>query len=198
MRKILSLLIVACSLALPRSGAAGTPPDTVEGFHSILLGVMKDADSLGVKERYQRLAPSIDQAFDLSRMIQIATGGYWKDADDSQRQRLTEAFRRLSIATYASQFDGFSGQAFVTDGERSGPQQTVLVVTRITDPKGQGADLTYVVKSVEGRWLIVDVLLDNAISQLAVRRSEYRQILKAGGVESLIRALDEKAESLLK
>ena len=104
---------------------------------------------------------------------------------------------RLSISTYASQFDGYSGQSFETQGQKPGPQKTVLVKTRIIDPGSDPIDLTYVTREIKGRWRIIDVLLDTGISELAVRRSEYSRILKTRGVDGLIDALNSKATQLL-
>ena len=41
------------------------------------------------------------------------------------------------------------------------------------------------------------MLLDAGISELAVRRSEYRRVLKTGGVDGLIETLNRKADQLL-
>ncbi len=72
------------------------------------------------------------------------------------------------------------------------------MATRIIDPDGSDVGLTYVVKKTDsGAWKIADVLLDDSISQLAVRRSEYSNILKGSGVEGLIRELEGKADKLL-
>ncbi len=103
----------------------------------------------------------------------------------------------MSISTYASQFGGFSGEAFEIVGERPGPQETRLVETRILRPRNSPVAITYVVKEADGRWRITDVLLDNTISELAVRRSEYRRILKRLGPEGLIGVLNHKANVLV-
>jgi hypothetical protein len=42
------------------------------------------------------------------------------------------------------------------------------------------------------------VLLDKSISELAVRRSEYNQVLRTSGTEGLTETLDEKAAELRK
>ena len=52
-------------------------------------------------------------------------------------------------------------------------------------------------RMVKGRWLIVDVLLDDSVSELAVRRSEYRHVLKTAGVDNLIQTLNTKAAQLV-
>jgi len=169
----------------------------VGNFHGHLLGVMKEAKSLSVDDRFQRLSAPIDAAFDLWRMIRVAASPQWKSAVQSERQKLFDTFRRLSIATYAAQFDGYSGQQFKTMGERPGPQKTVLVATKIIETDGDAVGLTYVMKKTASRWLIADVLLDDSISQLAVRRSEYRHILKKSGIEGLVATLSAKADTLL-
>jgi phospholipid transport system substrate-binding protein len=46
-------------------------------------------------------------------------------------------------------------------------------------------------------WLISDIYLDGAISEVATRRSEFAAILKSEGVEGLIAALNRKAEMLI-
>ncbi|MEK9723668.1 MAG: ABC transporter substrate-binding protein, partial [Rhodospirillaceae bacterium] len=56
--------------------------------------------------------------------------------------------------------------------------------------------LTYVTREVQGAWRIIDVLVDAGISELAVRRSEYRLILKTDGIDGLITVLGDKASAL--
>jgi phospholipid transport system substrate-binding protein len=71
------------------------------------------------------------------------------------------------------------------------------VDTRILRPGESPIPLTYVLKQLDGRWGIVDVLLDTGISELAVRRSEYRSILKKDGLDGLIAVFNAKVDELL-
>ena len=45
-------------------------------------------------------------------------------------------------------------------------------------------------------WLISDIYLDGAISEVATRRSEFGAILKSEGIDGLIAALNRKANIL--
>lgn len=193
-------LLLAVMLSWPpmaASQAAPGPATVVGEFHDQLLAVMKQADTENVRQRFDTLSPAVDKAFDLERMIRVAGGSQWESADPAQRATLLKAFRRLSIATYASQFDGYSGERFETVGDRPGPQDTVLVQTRIVGAEDLDAGLTYVMKETNSRWLIADILLDNSVSQLAVRRSEYRRILADSGIAGLVDTLNRKADELL-
>ena len=45
-------------------------------------------------------------------------------------------------------------------------------------------------------WLISDIYLDGAISEVATRRSEFAAILRNEGIDGLIAALNRKADAL--
>ena len=45
-------------------------------------------------------------------------------------------------------------------------------------------------------WLISDIYLDSAISEIATRRSEFAAILRKDGIDGLIAALNRKADML--
>jgi phospholipid transport system substrate-binding protein len=193
------LLSLAAADLSPHAAEAApaTASELISGFHDSLLDVMKEAKTLGIKGRFDRLAPRIEQSFNLPLMIQVAASAYWQNASPEQAKKLIAAFSRLSISTYASNFDGFSGESFESRGEKPGPQNTTLVSTRIVKTTGSPVDIVYVTRQTKGEWRIVDVLVDNGISELAVRRSEYRAILKSGGVDGLIATLNAKADQLL-
>lgn len=206
MKNRLLLLVVLLALELTPAvpGAAtdskspeGDPTALIDRFHTTLLGVMKEAKALGVRARYERLEPAVREIFSLPLMIRIAAGTHWSKGSDAQRQRLAEAFERMSVATYADRFDGYSGESFETVGRKPGPQGTTLVETRLLRPKDDPVDITYVVRQVGGEWRVVDVLLESGISELARYRSEYAKILKDRGLDGLIAELEAKTAKML-
>ncbi len=182
-----------------RANAAASPAPVIEQFHEVLLDVMKNAKTLTVAERYARIDDPARQTFDFARMARLAAGSAWRGASDDEKQRLVEAFARVSVATYALRFNGWSGQAFRTLGVSDGPRGTRLVQTEITSPDSDSVALTYVMSGgeKEAPWQAIDILLKGSISELAVRKGEYASTLSAGGVDGLIQALDAKTESML-
>jgi len=180
----------------PRTDQAG---EVVTAFHATLLDVMKRADTLGVKGRFETLAPAVDKAFHLDLTARQSAGRRpWKNATPAERTALLDVFRRWTIGTYANQFDGWSGQAFVDHGQKPGPQKgTVLVETELTGK--EPVTLTYLMVFKDGRWGIYDVLVrrgTTSISQLAKHISEFKSIVK-GGLPALATALQEKTQALL-
>ena len=181
-----------------QADAAETLPRTiVERFQGGLLAVMKEAETLGVGGRYRRLAPVIENSLHIPLMTRVASAPYWNKADEDRQTRLRATFLRMSIATLATLFDGYSGQTFVIVGERPGPQLTRIVETRIGDPDQSFVDIDYVARKVGNRWYLVDVLVYKGISELTIRRSEYRKVLKKKGIDGLIATLEAKASQLL-
>lgn len=181
------------SRAQERAGAVAV----VEALHALLLDVMRRAATETLRARHERLSARLGTDFyDYPRMCGAIAGAAWTQAGAEPRAALVEAFAAMSAATYASRFKGYNGERFETLGTRDGPRALVIVDTRIVTGGGQHA-LSYVVGHIDGRWRIVDVLLDRGISELAVRRSEYAAILSRGGIAALTDALREKAAALL-
>ncbi|MEO5336927.1 MAG: ABC transporter substrate-binding protein [Magnetospirillum sp. WYHS-4] len=196
LRKLAAALLLVAGSSLP-SSAAPTASAVVGGFQSDLVAVMKEAKNLSPKARFDRLAPSIDRTFHVHTMIRVILGPLWGQTPPEERERLTAAFRRMSIATVATLFDGYSGETFSVVAEGQGPQETTLVQTHLKKSDGDVIDIAYFGKSFKGEWRIVDVIVDKGISELTVRRSEYKSILESGGVAGLVDVLNKKADSLL-
>lgn len=192
------LVLFLCFTAGPVNAETGSlPSDLVQQFQASLLEVMKGAESMKVQERFDRLSPIVDETFHLPLMIQIATGKYWKEATNSERMHLIKAFRRMSISILATLFDGYSGEVFKLSGQKPGPQKTTLVGTKLVKADKSMVDIAYVLRPVNDQWRIIDVILDNGISELMVRRSEYHLILKNKGIPGLISLLNTKADGLI-
>ena len=68
---------------------------------------------------------------------------------------------------------------------------------RITGMSDGDVSLTYVAKRIGNGWKLIDVIVDDGISELTVRKSEYRRVLASDGVEGLIAALESKAGELI-
>ncbi|UCE84730.1 MAG: ABC transporter substrate-binding protein [Deltaproteobacteria bacterium] len=168
----------------------------IERLHATLLDVMKRADELGFEGRREVLTPTLTECFDLAYMGAKAAGRYWRELDEADRARMIRSFSRMTIATYASRFDGYDGETFEILGEQPSAQETVLVQTRLTPGSSEPVDLTYRMRSTPQGWRIIDVFLKGSVSELALRRSEYSSVIKRDGFDAFITTLDEKVSEL--
>lgn len=191
-----TLLAAGAWLAVAGSAwpaAAAEPPATLDAFYDVLLAAMKDAKQLGFAGRRDKLAPAVRRAFDLPLMTQLTVGLQWASFTPAEQDQLVAAFSAFSIATYASQFDGYSGERFEVDPKPDpAPGGDVIVRTRLIQANGDPVELDYLLRNDPDAWRIIDVYLSGTVSQLATRRSEFSSILRQDGVAGLVALLNEK------
>ena len=186
-------VFIANSLPVQAESAA----TAVERFQASLLQIMQSASESSVQQRYDKLAPSVSNTFHLPLMTQIATGHHWSTAQPNEKAAVVAAFRRISVATLATLFDGYSGEIFKTVGERPGPSNATIVLTNLVKSDNSKVNLAYVARQFAGKWQLIDVVVDSGISELKVRRSEYSLVLKNSGMPGLIKLLNDKADDLM-
>jgi len=104
----------------------------------------------------------------------------------------------MSIATYASRFDGYSGERFEVDPAVEHRGNDVVVRTRLLAPPRDPIALNYLMRASGGDWKIVDVYLSGTISELATRRSEFSALLKSGGPDAVVESLRASADRLMR
>ena len=190
------LVLCLCWPLPPAAAAEEAPSDIVGRLNAVLMEVMQQADELGFSGRYDRLAPVLSETFNFPLMARVSVGRHWRKLENSDRDRLVDAFGRMSIATFAARFDGYSGERFEVLGEKPAPRKAILVRNRLIKNDGEAVAINYLLKSAQGRWRVVDVFLDAKYSELAMKRSEYGSVIKNAGFDELIRSLDEKIAEL--
>jgi len=70
------------------------------------------------------------------------------------------------------------------------------VKSQIVKANGEPVKIDYLMRRSGDGWLISDIYVDGAISEVATRRSEFAAILKTEGIDGLIAALNRKADLL--
>ena len=168
----LALLLIAAPLAQP-AAAASDPQDVVRNFYGVLLGNMREGRVLGESGRLARLAPVVDRSFDIPAMTRLAIGPSWASLTPAQQQQLIAAFGHYVAATYADQFDTYSGEQLQVTGERP-LGADVVVETRIVKSKGDVTRLDYLLRQDQGGRRISDVYLDGSANSRCIARSSIR------------------------
>jgi phospholipid transport system substrate-binding protein len=182
-------------LSYPAHAATASGGDTVQGLYDALLSTMKNGRTLGQSGRFTQLEPVIRRTFDISSMARLSVGSSWAALSEAQRQQVTESFGRYISAIYADRFDSYAGQKLQVTGEQAAAAG-VMVRSQIIKANGEPVKVDYLMRRNGDNWLISDIYLDGAISEVATRRSEFAAILKADGVDGLIAALNRKADIL--
>ena len=194
-------LVVLASIALgpftARGEPVGSPGDRIGVLYGTLIQTMQQANQLGVKGRFDRLAPILAETYDVPSMSRTAVGQSWDTLNPAQQAGIIDAFTRMMVANYASQFDGFSGERFEVLQTIDRAPADKLVKTHLVQANGKAVALDYLMRKSGEGWKVVDVYLDGTISELAGRRAEFSTILKSGGPDALIGSLRKQGDKLL-
>ena len=190
-----AMLAAASALPYPVHAAPASGGDTVQGLYDALLGTMKNGRTLGQSGRFTQLEPVIRRSFDLATMARLSVGPSWAGMSEAQRHQVTESFGRYISAIYADRFDSYAGQKLEVTGEQPNPGG-VMVKSQIVKANGDPVKVDYLMRRNGEDWLISDIYLDGAISEVATRRSEFGAIIRTQGVDGLIVALNRKADIL--
>ena len=182
-------------LAYPAHAVPASGGDTVQGLYDALLGTMKSGRSLGQSGRFARLEPVIRRTFDIPTMARLSVGSSWATLSEAQRQQVIDSFGHYISAIYADRFDSYGGQKLQVTGERPAAAG-VMVKSQIIKANGEPVNVDYLMRRKGDTWLISDIYLDGAISEVATRHSEFGAILKNEGIDGLIAALNRKANML--
>jgi phospholipid transport system substrate-binding protein len=171
---------------------------TIDGFDKALIDTMKSADDLGLKGRYKKLEPAIEKAFNLPVMTRYAVGNKWTEFNDTDHQNLIDAFTRLTVATYAHNFDGYGGEHFEINPDVQTRNLDKIVQTKLIRTKDKPVVLNYRMRFAEGTWKIIDIYYNGNISQLTLRRNDLAATAMVGGAKALTKSMNGQADKLLK
>jgi phospholipid transport system substrate-binding protein len=200
-RILLRCAALLCAPALPAWAeieATDAAVTRIRLFYDALLSVMKQADKLGIRGRYDKLAPTVRSTFDLAAMTRIAVGPEWNSIPPEQQVALIDNFTQMTIATYANRFDSYSGERFEVNATAEPRNAGRIVHTKLFPSTGEPVTLNYLMRGSGDGWSVVDVYLTGTISELATRRSEFGAILKSGGPNALIDSLRQQTEKLMR
>jgi phospholipid transport system substrate-binding protein len=196
MNRILQALFVvflACAASLPARAQSPDPAvQTVQDFYDALVASMKSGGT--VKSRYDRLKPAVEKAFDIPGMTALSVGPSWTGIAPADQKSLIEAFERMTIANYASNFDKYSGEQFSVDPTVAARGSDKFVKSTLKPATGDTVPFNYRLHQVDGSWKIVDVYLNGNISQLAQKRSDFGATLQSEGPQGLAKKINALAD----
>lgn len=205
MRKLGRPLIAAAAVFALMAGVgagvarADTDPaiTTIDALDKSLLETMKAAGDLGLKGRYQKLEPIVERTFNLPVMTRYAVGNKWNEFTDAERQGLIDAFTRLTVASYAHNFDGYGGEHFEISPDVQTRNLDKIVQTKLIRTNDKPVILNYRMRLADGTWKVIDIYY-GSISQLTLRRNDLAATAMTGGAKALTKNMNGQADKLLK
>ena len=199
---LLTLCLFSLSLA-----AQASPLDVVKKLQNALIS---NADKETLSERLEALSPTIRDTHDFSSIARLVTGRHWRKLEEQQQAQFIDVFTQLSVMTYADRFKSLGTSEFTYIETLEQPRNSKKVVSimaldadvkfaELSDKKELSFeyilqstnDLANNDESTSNDWRIINVVVDG-ISDLALKRSNYVNILNELGFDALIKELNQK------
>ncbi len=168
----------------------------VERLQAGIANSPSSADGTSFEQRYAALAPLIDQTHDLPYIARFALRRKWSELSDDQRNRYIGEFTRLSIANYVSRFRNATVGTFAISGQGDLPRGQIEVTGTLAAADGEKLPISYILHLSDGSWKIINIIVDG-ISDLALKRSEYRRVMEDEDFPGLLEYLSSQIADLV-
>lgn len=183
-----ALSLVTAVVATPARAADTTAADAaaqpVAQLQDALIATMKAGKSLDYSARYKKLDPVVARTFDFKFIARLVLGSDWSSLSADQQQHFVAQLDRLSTSSYAKEFDSYSGERFVFVSERD-VAGGKLVRYAFKTGDGKSINFDYQLHQSDGSWKVANVIVDG-VSDLALKRGQYRKLLSDRGYNGLI------------
>lgn len=197
MKPFLAALILAVFFASGAHAQASIPEGSaqaaVDEFQTGMLGILKTTSGQPFAKRVEALCPLLEAKMDVKLQSAMAVGrATWNSWSPDQRTVYTDKFRQYLCAIYASRFRSFTGETLVVVGDRPGPAGKTIVNSEVRIPQEDSVAIDYVMHKDGSDWKVADLYLGGRISEVALRRSEFADVIRTGGFDGLIAAIVAK------
>lgn len=145
-------------------------------------------------ERNARFEKLFNSALDLKFIGQFVLGRNWRTASAEQREKFIDVYRKLNVKTWSKRFDEFKGKEFIFKGTSPSSSANQIFVNSIVPmEEAQPASVVWRVKETDGKFKIVDIIIEN-VSLAITARNEYTAFIKKSpdGLNGLIADLENK------
>ena len=142
-----------------------------------------------------KMRQTLDQAFNLAVMAQVAVGATWSTLSAPDRASILESLSRYTEARFAHEFKDYGGAPMVIDPNVQTRGLDKLVRAEVREPGEAPQKIGYRLREYGGQWRVIDVIY-NGVSQLATQRADFADALQNGGAAALVKKLDAATAKL--
>lgn len=172
--------------------AQSKAPDAMvrEGVNEVLAEIKKNPDPKALQAFAEERLLS---QFDFTAMTRLATGRAWRQATDAQKKALENAFRTLLVRTYTTALSQVTGNYSVeVKPAAAGAGNTDAVVkTLVKGSDRPPVPIDFRLSRAGDGWKVYDVVVEN-LSLVTNYRSSFQSEISRGGIDGLIKVIEEK------
>lgn len=195
------LIMISLALLLPLTSlaaVAGAPDEVIRSTSQEVIAAIKNDPSIQAGDRRKirtLIETRVLPVFDFVRMTRLAMGRNWNQANADQQKQLVGQFRDLLVRTYGTALSQYKNQSVQVKGLDGKADDTDVVVhTAIVASGTQPVAIDYSMEKTDGGWKVFDIKVEG-VSLVTNYRSEFGELVRKGGVDGLINALDQKKKA---
>jgi phospholipid transport system substrate-binding protein len=181
------------ALASPRLAVAAqeSPARTAvqETIDAVLL-VLNDK-ALSTEQKIKKIEVIAYARFDFTTVAKLVLARNWARFSKPQQEAFIEEFKRYLAVNYGSRIERYNQQTVEITGERQEPRGDVTIHSVVKGGEFEGAVVAYRLRERDGRWLVIDVIVEG-ISLVSNFRDQFKEVLARGGPEELLSQLRKK------
>jgi phospholipid transport system substrate-binding protein len=98
----------------------------------------------------------------------------------AQRTEYTASFKKMIVEVYSRRFSEYEGQKLEVRGSRPEGTADVLVKSAIVPPSGPEVAVDWRVRSSNGQYKVVDVIVEG-VSMAVTQRADFASVIQRGG-----------------
>lgn len=189
--RYLFLLVLSCWMFSVNAAEDMTAKDVVSTFQLRLIDAMSSGSALGFDGRYSKVEAAVRESHHLTKIARIVVGKQWGKLTKAQKKLLVDRFSQLIFSSYAKFFNEFSGETFSYVSEEETRRGGIIVHTLFEIPDDEDVKFDYMMKKKGDSWRIINIIA-NGVSDLALKRSEYTDVLSRKGFDALIGLMEQK------
>jgi len=194
--KVNCVLLLALALAAPVLLAQEAEPKVLlqSATVEVIAAMKQERDLPGghVKLVASLLDTKILPLFDFSRMTQIAVARNWRLATPEQKAALTTEFKTLLVRTYSMALSSYRDQVIEFRTMHAAPADTDVTVRSVVKQSGtEPITMDYDMEKTPAGWKVYDIKVAG-VSLVTTYRDSFSEKIRDGGVDGLIKALEDK------
>jgi phospholipid transport system substrate-binding protein len=174
------------------SVGADDPRAVVQETVDQAISILRE-ETASREEKMNRIEELAGQRFGFHWMSRLVLARNWKKLSEPQRADFLVEFKKHLSLTYGRRLMEFSEEKIEIADARTESNNDVTVKTRIIGGAAgaDGVTLDYRLRSREGPWLVIDVIIEG-VSLVSNFRSQVQEIVSEKGPDQLIEILREK------
>lgn len=178
--------LLALSVATPAFATPGE--DFVKARHTELTNLLKQSKEAKIDSIF-------DDTLDYDSLARESLKDYWDTQTPEERAEFQRLLTQLVRNAYRRNLKKTLGYEIEYKGSGQGASGEVVrtVAKSRTNQREEPISVDYVVKQVDGKWKIQDIVTEGS-SLVTNYRSQFRKIIKKHGFAELLKRMKNKAD----